>query len=415
MAFLKIAMLPLILYSAACNGCNSGDGGQGLPELDVEQVPIEDRARAAAGLLDFGGRLLSRLHTEQPDRNLLISPSSLYSALAQLSAGAKGETQAQIADLLGFEFEPERQHEANGALEWMLRQAADDAPYTLESASRLWGQAGFQLVPECIALMRRSYGAGLVPLDFQGDAEAARKEINDWVSNRTQGRIEDLMPAGSVDSLTRLVITTAVYFKGVWETPFPEAATRPEDFHRRDGSTVSADFMHMKEEARFADLGNALALELPYEGEQLDLLLLLPDDLDRFLAELDSRRLEELSGALQSVEVQIALPRFRFESALNLEGTLSALGVTAVFDAERADLSGLSDAPDLYVQSVRHKTFIEVNEEGTEAAGATGISLGVTSAPSRPNVFRADRPFLFAIRHRSSGAVLFLGRVADPN
>ena len=409
----RVITLALICFHQT--GCSpAGEWGPELPEVVVDQVPVEHRSSAAASLSDFGGRMLARLHSEQVDRNLLISPSSLYSALAMLSAGAKGETQRQITELLAFRLEPEQQHEANGALEVLLRENASGASYSLEIASRLWGQSGFALEPDCVSLMKRAYGAGLVPLDFKAGAEASRAKINTWVSDRTQGRIEDLMPPGSIDALTRLVITTAVYFKGVWKQPFAESATRSDEFHRRDGSPVRAEFMHLNERARFAELGDVLALELPYEGEELNMLLLLPNELDEFIAELDHQRLEELSGALRSVEVQIALPRFRFSSSLSVGGTLAAMGVSDVFDPARADLSGLSAAPDLYVQAVVHKTFIEVNEEGTEAAGATGISLGVTSAPSRPAVFRADRPFLFAIRHAPSGALLFLGRVADP-
>ncbi|MFH0944983.1 MAG: serpin family protein [Planctomycetota bacterium] len=397
-----------------CGCCPPQNHENGLPEIAVEDVVLEDRLAAAQGISDFGGRLLALLLEEEPDENLLISPSCLYSALAMLSAGARGETLDQLAETLAFRLDPKEQHAANGALEVGLREAATSGPFTLELANRLWGQSSFALDPACVDLMKRAYGAPLAPLDFGADPERARGEINSWVSDRTRGKIEDLMPPGSINALTRLVITSAVYFKGVWETPFPESATRPGEFTRRDGSRVEADFMRMREDLRFADLGDGLALELPYQGGQISMLLVLPDDLEKWASGLTAERLEQVAGEVETVKVDVVLPRFRFSSDFSLRPQLIALGMEDAFDPARADFSGLSDSPDLYVQAVMHKTFIEVNEEGTEAAGATGISLGLTAEMGRPVTFHADRPFLFLIRHVTTGALLFLGRVADP-
>ena len=407
--------LSIVCALALWFGCSPSHNHENdLPEISLEDVAVEDRMAAAQGISDFAGRLMARLLEEEPDENLMISPSCLYSALAMLSAGARGETLGQLAETLAYRLDPEEQHAANGALELVLREAAGSGPFTLELAGRLWGQSGFNLDPECVGLMKQAYGAPLATLDFGADPDAARGEINSWVSDRTRGKIEDLMPEGSISELTRLVITSAVYFKGVWETPFKEESTRPGQFTLRDGKQVEAEFMHMNERLRFADLGDGLALELPYQGQQLSMLLVLPNDLDAWASTVTAERLEQVVAKLSTVKVDVALPRFKFSSGFGLVEQLIALGVTDAFDPARADFSGLSDSPDLYVQAVIHKTFIEVNEEGTEAAGATGITVGVTAEIGRPLTFHADRPFLFLIRHSATGALLFFGRVADP-
>lgn len=385
-----------------------------LPEIDPDDVPVAEQLAAVRAQQRFGSEILARLAAATPDRNLLIAPGSLHGALSMAAAAAGGRTLEQMRKALAFELEGEAQERAQGAL--VVRLVRDVAtPNSLSIASRLFGSDAGGFHQETLDRMRLLHGAPLWPVDFVGDAEGARQSINRWVGERTRGIITRLLPPGSVDAMTRLVLASAVHFKGVWSEPFDPQRTESAPFLRGGAEPVEVPFMRSNEEYLHAELDGTLALVLPYAGETVSMLVLLPERIEDELVRLGPKRFAEVEQALESRQVELWLPRFRFRSHMSLDGELRALGMSDAFDPQQADFSPLTDEPGMFIQAVLHQTFIEVNEEGTEAAGATGVMMGVTSMPVQPALFRADRPFLFALRHDGSGAVLFLGVVADPS
>ena len=246
------------------------------------------------------------------------------------------------------------------------------------------------------------------------NAEGARLDVNAWVSERTEGRIPELLPPGVVDELTRLVLVNAIYLKAAWLAPFDEKATAPGAFKRLDGSTIDVPTMHDTLGLRYAEGDGWQAVELPYVGRQLAMLVVVPDDLASFEAGLDGAALDTIVGALEDERVALSLPRFGIESKLTLKDVLSAMGMPLAFDPTAADFSGITSVDDLYISAVIHQANIDVDEEGTEAAAATAVVVSTTSLPPPPIPMNVDRPFLFALRDLETGAILFLGRVVEP-
>jgi serpin B len=253
-------------------------------------------------------------------------------------------------------------------------------------------------------------------LDFRRAPETARETMNQWVEKMTESRIRDLFPQGSIDDTTRLVLANAVYFKTRWAEPFEKSRTRLEPFHLSASSGTTTQMMFLTHRFGFARIANGRVLELPYKGEQLSLLVLLPDEVDG-LAALEGRLTEDSlrswTSAIRDRRVRVGLPRFTATGQFTLSQTLAALGMPSAFHETEADFSGMTGKRDLFISLIVHKAFVEVNEEGTEAAAATGVVMKVTTV-SVSEEFIADRPFLFLIRDRGSGCILFLGRVADP-
>ncbi len=352
--------------------------------------------------------------------NLFFSPFSVSSALGILHGGAKGDTALEIAGALGYA--DDKLREELGALTQKFN--APGKPYQLSVANALWADKTFALRKEYSEAMEKSYGAGSENVDFVHQAEAARGTINQWVEQRTKDRIKDLLPAGSLDNTTRLVITNAIYFKGDWNLKFDKSATKDEPFHLADGKDVTAPLMqrHFRE-ARFGEADGAQLLELPYKGKELSMVLILPpkgEAMAKFESGLTAEKLGGLLGHLGRRDVDVFLPRFKFTTGIyELTPMLKSMGIAKVFEAGKADLTGLSDSPEssqLCVSGVYHKAFILVDEEGSEAAAATGVVVATRAAlrPEEPKVFRADRPFVFLIRDQASGTILFMGRLNDP-
>jgi serpin B len=349
--------------------------------------------------------------------NRFLSPASLATALAMAYAGSDGATAEQMARVLHFPLPPDRLPGPFAAFQAGLIAAADGR---LRIANRLWGRDDGAFLPGFLAVTRESFGAELAAVPFGTDPEAARRAINAWVEAQTEGKIRDLMPAGSIDGLTRLVLTNAVYFKGSWADPFPKAATREADFHLDGGATARVPLMSRQADYRHWAGDGLQALELPYAGGQLAMLVLLPDAVDGLPAlerALTPENLARWTDGLRRRKVEVFLPRFAMSSQFALVDTLRAMGLTLPFDRQEADFSRITSGEDLYISAVIHKAFVDVNEEGTEAAAATGVAFGVRSmpVPQPPARFRADHPFLFAIRDTATGTLLFLGRVANPN
>lgn len=352
------------------------------------------------------------------DGNVAVSPSSIWVALGMTYGGARGRTADEMRTALHFGLPDPELHAAFANLlgEW---RAADQPNAALKVANRLFGERQSRFVPAFLALTRDRYGAPLEPVDFIGAADASRVHINDWVAGRTNDRIRDLLPQGSIDELTRLVLTNAVWFKGKWRTEFDAAATRPGAFLAAPGRTVQVPLMAQTGDFRIGATDGAAVLELPYVGDRLVMDVILPDDpngLPALEQRLDGALLARLLAAPRSSEeVDVTLPRFRIAGAtISLNDVLQDMGMPTAFDEVAADFSGMSTDEHLHISHVLHKTFVEVNEEGTEAAAATAVVMGIESA-SMTTSFRADHPFLFAIRDTRTGSLLFLGRVSDPS
>ncbi|HEY8506075.1 MAG TPA: serpin family protein [Gemmataceae bacterium] len=367
--------------------------------------------------LDLYARLRER------DGNLFLSPFSISTALAMTATGAEGRTLEQMQRVLHLPKDREATNAGFAALLKRLNAAGGDAakrPYELAIANALWGAAGKKWRPEFLAATREHYGAGLREVDFTA-TEQARRTINAWVEEQTRDRIRDLIPKGVLNSDTKLVLTNAIYFKGQWEREFSRKATRPEKFYVSAGKTVEAPLMHRSGRYRYGEAENLQFLELPYRGNALSMVVLLPREKTGLAAmekELTDVNLTAWLGKLRpEPTVRVWLPRFKVTTAFRLADELKAMGMTDAFSRAAADLSGMTGERDLFVSEVVHKAFVEVNEEGTEAAAATGVIVAPTSAPIEPKViptFRADHPFVFLIRDNRSGSVLFLGRVTNP-
>jgi serpin B len=289
-----------------------------------------------------------------------------------------------------------------------------DADVLLRIANQAFAQGDFPLEAAYLDALAARFGSGIRLVDFIRNAEGARGDINAWVDERTEGRIPELLPQDSIDELTRLVLVNAVYLKAAWLAPFDEEATAPGPFHRLDGSTIDVPTMHDTLGLRYAEGRSWQAVELPYVGRQLGMLIVLPDELPAFEAAFDGASFEKITEALEAERVAMSLPRFGIESKLDLKTVLGAMGMPLAFDPVRADFSGITPVDDLYISGVIHQANIDVDEEGTEAAAATGVVMGTTSAPPPPIPMSVDRPFLFALRDLETGAILFLGRVVEP-
>lgn len=349
--------------------------------------------------------------------NLFVSPYSVSTALAMTYAGARGETARQMSKVLHFTLKGEDLHGAFGRLQVQLEDAAREDGVELRVANGLWVDRGHSLLDTFLAIVRKNYQAEARRADFKRAYEPARIEINSWVEKQTGGKIRDLMKPGVLDSLTRLVLVNAIYFKGLWVAPFDKDMTENAPFWVTPERAVGVPTMHQEGEFNYMGDGELQVLELPYAGGDLSMVALLPrkgDGLAGLEESLAVERLNKWLGRLRAQKVIIFLPRFEMTSQFDLNQVLGAMGMPNAFNPEAADFSGMDGTRGLYLSAVLHKAFVEVTEEGTEAAGATGVAVGVTSVVESLPVFRADHPFLFLIRHNPSGSILFIGRVLDP-
>jgi serpin B len=371
-----------------------------------------DTRAVVKGNTAFALELYGKLRAKEG--NLFLSPFSVSTALAMTSAGARGETLDQMASTLHLPPQKEL-HPANAALLRQVNAGGKKRGYELVTANALWGQRGYHFLPAFVKLNKDNYGAGLREVDFAGDTEGARRTINAWVEKETKDKIKDLLGPGVLDSMTRLVLTNAIYFKGDWLRQFKKDATREEAFQLGGGKSVKAPLMHQTGKFGYLDGGTFQALEMPYAGKDLSMVVLLPKKAEG-LADLEkSLTPENLAGWLKRLreqEVEVALPRFKVTAEFELKPVLASMGMTLAF-GRKADFSGMNGRRDLYLSAVVHKAFVEVNEKGTEAAAATGVVVREKSARVTP-VFRADHPFVFLIRDRRSASVLFMGRLANP-
>ena len=399
-----------------------GQAAQAIASRNMNpDVPAGDLEQLVAGNSEFAWALYQEVRRGQG--NIFYSPYSISTALAMTYAGARGDTEQAMARTMRYTLPQPRLHAAFDRLDLTLASRAkiEGAARSVEGfqlnvANRIWSQTGFSFLSAYLDTLAQNYASGLSLLDFKADPEAARRDINTWASQQTAGRIKDLLPTGVIDSTTRLVLTNAIYFKAAWRTQFGTSATRDEPFHRLDGSSPSVRTMHQSARIPYASGADYQALELPYVGDQLALAVILPaaGQFTTFETDVDARRVRTILDSLTPTQVDLALPKFKCEWAAALKDVLSSLGMASAFSSA-ADFSGMNGGePRLVLQNVIHKSFVAVDEQGTEAAAATAVGVGLTAMPSRPVVVRIDRPFLFVIRDRSTGTLLFVGRILSP-
>ncbi len=385
------------------------------------EAPVGDLAAVAGEDPAFGAALLAALGAGS-DANLAVSPLSIRLALAMTYAGAREETAAQMAEVLGYDLAGDRLHAAFNALDLAVEdrtgtfpgEGGEDRSIEVSISNALWGQAGFPVEQAFLDTLALHYGAGMRLVDFAAAAEAARGTINAWVAGETNDRIRELIPAGALTPATLLVLTNTVYLLADWALPFESEATADGLFTRLDGSTVAVPFMHQLLPADHAAGDGWQAVDLPYVGGEVAMLVVVPDEGRYQEVEAGAAGLfGEARAALAPIDVELALPRFEFRTQASLPDALRSLGMTDAFDAGLADFSGISSEGALFISDVVHEVFVSVNEAGTEAAAATAVILG-RGAPAVPVELSVDRPFLFWLYDRPTGAVLFMGRVLDP-
>ena len=389
-----------------------------MAQQSIAQPPtVAEKSPVVAAGNRFGLDLHAQLDREQPGKNLFFSPTSISIAAGHDRRWARGQTETEMAQVLHFDSKLAEAHAYYHKLLEQWNKADPKRPYQLHVANRLWGQRDYPVLPNFLALTRQEYDAEMQLLDF-AQAEPARREINQWVEKQTDDKIKELIPARAIDGSTRLVLTNAVYFKGTWLRPFAKTATQDEDFAVSAQRKVKVPLMHLKAAFGYAEEDSFQALEMAYKGNELSMVVLLPkqtDGLSDLEKSLSLERLQAILSKLSSQQVITSIPRFKLESSFSLGSTLQALGMKRAF-SRAADFTGISSVEALYISAVVHKAYVDVNEEGTEAAAATGVMMAGGAAP-RPvpvPVFRANHPFLFLIRDTKAGSILFMGRLIDP-
>jgi serpin B len=393
----------------------------GLAIADVPRAAAtsEDAKAAAAAINDFG---LELFHAAvKPGENGVVSPASIAIALAMARAGARGETAAQMDAVLRSVAADENAAWLN-ALDQALTNrsgtfkdmAGKDVDVALRIANAPFAQQGMALEAAYLEALAARFGAGVRLVDYTSDAEGARQAINAWVSDQTEARIPELLARNTVSGATRLVLVNAIYLKAAWLMPFVVEATTPGPFTRLDGSTVDVPMMAASERLPYAEGAGWRAVELPYVGGSLAMTVIVPDDLAAFEASLDGAAFDAIVASLASSSVDLAFPKFGIETRAELNDVLKALGMPLAFDPSGADFSGITNEEALFIAWVIHQANIDVDEKGTEAAAATAVGMEGSAGPTEPIEMRVDRPFLFALRDKPTGAILFLGRVTEP-
>ena len=367
------------------------------------------------GNTQFAFDLYQQLKDE--DGNLFFSPYSISTALAMTYAGAREKTAEQMAQTLHFPILQREFAPTFGCVIERLNQQGQKGDYLLSVANALWAQKDYPFLDSFVTLNKTCYKAGLENVDFVKETEKSRQTINQWVEDRTQQKIKDLIPQGTLNEATRLVLTNAIYFKGDWASAFDPAKTQPAPFHITSDKQVTAAMMSRRGPFEYGQTQQVKILKMPYKGDDLAMVLLLPRD-EHTLAEIESQltaeTFTEWAGLIGRVPMRVFLPKFKMTSQFRLNPTLAAMGMPDAFNAGKADFSGMTGSRDLFLSAVLHKAFVEVNETGTEAAAATSVGMELAAMPARPVEFRADRPFLFVIQDNTTGSILFIGRVTDP-
>jgi serpin B len=420
-----IVMLVLVLLLPLIASIQMGQPVSGdVLQSDKERITSPDATSNEQALLVEGNSAFAfELYQalKGKEGNLFYSPYSISLALAMTYAGARGQTAQQMADTLQFMLEQDRLHPAFNWLDAELAsrgegaQGKDGEGFRLNVVNAIWGQKDYEFLPSFLDVLAENYGAGLRILDFINEAEKSRLTINEWVSDQTEGRIEDLIPQGAIDALTRLVLTNAIYFNAAWEYPFDENITADGPFYLLNGGQVTVPMMKQTESFGYTKKEGYQAVELPYDGDELSMVILLPSsgNFEAFEEGLQAQQVNDIINGLQLTEVALTMPKFEFDSEFRLKDTLAEMGMPIAFSGA-ADFSGMTGSPELCISEVVHKAFVSVDEAGTEAAAATAVIMRLTAVPEPPVPVTIDRPFIFLIRDIETGAILFVGRVLNP-
>tara|TARA_B100000609_G_C17223079_1_gene442263 strand:+ start:17644 stop:18891 length:1248 start_codon:yes stop_codon:yes gene_type:complete len=406
-------MLATFLFSLSLLACAPPQDP--LPEIEQSKLNLAVKAKS-----EFAFKLYAQM--KQGAQNVFLSPYSISTALTMAYAGANGETADEFKKVLGYNLDGAELHRANSWLAIDLNNRGRFGNIQLHTANRLWGQKGYPFEQAFLDIMETDYLAGMAQIDFKSAPEAARAKINKWVEEATKDRIKDLFPSGSITNITKMVLANAIYFKGNWATQFEKNLTQKAPFYTNAEANIQVDMMKgddIEAGMIIGQNGKPDVLSLPYKGEELSMLIVMPQH----------GKMEETENSLSLAKVQswvdltentskftVGLPKFKLTQSWALGDILKKMGLIQAFDMEKADFTNIAKrentGENLFIQSVVHKAFVEVNEEGTEAAAATGISFGATSAA--PNSFIVDRPFIFMIYDRKTNNILFMGRIQDP-
>ncbi|MBD3303996.1 serpin family protein [Candidatus Woesearchaeota archaeon] len=405
-------IFPLLILSMLLLGCAPQPTIPDTPSVDDTGATPEDVAELVKANNQFGLDIYSEI--SQKPGNVFISPWSLSSALSMTYEGARGQTADEMKEVMHLP-DVETRHSSFAKLFNDINKK--DKSYELYTANALWAQEDYPFLPEYLNLIEKYYAGKATNVDFAGNTEQARKTINTWVEDHTNNKIKDLFAKGVLKPATRLVLTNAIYFKGTWLKQFDKSDTFDADFRVNPEKTVQVPMMSMHEEDfNYFEDDKMQVLEMPYDGEDLSMLILLPkdDDLKSLESAITADKLSEWNQNLGQETLDVYFPKFTFETKYSLSDTLQAMGMPAAFSMN-ADFSGMDGSKMLYISSVIHQAFVEVNEEGTEAAAATGVVMTLKEAMPVVKTFRADHPFIFLIQEKSTGNILFLGRVIDPS
>jgi serpin B len=390
------------------------------PRITSPNVSADDRALLVDGNNAFVFDLYQALREEND--NIFYSPYSISLALTMTYAGARGETAKQMADTLHYLISQEQLHPAFNSLDLELGKRGEGARgkdgegFRLNIVNAIWGQEDYKFLAQFLDVLAENYGAGLRSLDFVNAPGQSRITINDWVSDNTEGRIEDLIPDGIINPATVLVLTNAIYFNAAWQYPFEDSWTIDGPFYLLNGDKVTVPMMRQKERFGYADGEDYQAVELPYDGGELSMVILLPQkgQFKAFEDTLDGQQIADIIENLRHQQVELTIPKFTYESKFMMKKILSRMGIRNAFLPEIADLSGIDGTQSLFIEEVIHQAFVEVDEAGTEAAAATAVVVTLTAAPGEPKEVTIDRPFIFMIRDIETGTILFVGRVLNP-
>jgi len=383
--------------------------------LAAEKTDKASVAAVVKGNTAFALRMHQELSSKEG--NLFFSPYSISSALGMTYAGARNNTEKEIKQVLHFPGEPGALCRSFGELQEGLNLVQKAGKIKLSIANAIWYERSYKFLPSFIDVVQNDYRSKIAQADFVGNAEAERKVINTWVEKQTNDKIKDLIPSGVLNSLTRMVLVNAIYFKGDWASQFKEINTRELDFNVTAKEKVKAKMMYQQEDFRVAEDENTQVLEMMYKGDRLSMLVLLPkqkNEISKLEKTLTAEKLRGLISKLRKTKVQVTFPKFKIETGYDLVPPFMKLGMKDVFNS-KSDFSGMDGAKDLYISAILHKAFVEVDEKGTEAAAATAVVMSLKSVAPRYPRFNADHPFLFLIRDNVTGSILFMGRMVNPN
>jgi serpin B len=412
-----------VVFSKPLSPGDEGSTSLALTDLPSPKTLAPADRVAVASVVDANNQFAFDLYSHYSKAqtgNIFFSPFSVVTALTMAAEGARGQTANEMHKVLHLSNNEEVRRIAAATLYGRLN--ATGTGYTLKIANALWVDKSYPLLTAFRSVITTYYQGDLANLDFRGNREDSRKTINNWVADHTGGKVQNLIPSGSIDDLTRLILTDAIYFKGTWSVPFDKAHTRPADFRVNSDTKVRVEMMSLTgEKAKFpyAETQNMQVLELPYSGNRLSMLILLPKGRDLATIEnaLSTTTLTAIRTSLVKQRVDIYLPRFTLGTTYLMNDDLKSMGMPMAF-YDAADFSGMTGSKDLSISQVIHKAFVDVNEEGTEASAATGVSmetLGLEQGPPKIPIFRADHPFIFMIEDDGSGNTLFIGRVLIPD